>query len=102
MTPSPTPAPSCLPTTSVAGQESLPPHIARYLARVDAHLPTLWCNAVKRGFLLLERDKWLERELDFTERISAGKPVSPEVSAFDYAVTLAELDIRRGRIGEGA
>lgn len=69
------------------------PHVARYLARLDAHLAALEAGA-RREFLRREVEKWLARYTDFSRRVERGQPVDPAVHAADYVVTIAEIDAR--------
>lgn len=70
---------------------------ARYTARLDAHLATFSTDRARLQFLIAEQDKWLERERRFRERIAAGREPEFGETAWDYALTLAEIGIRKGR-----
>jgi hypothetical protein len=70
------------------------PHIARYLARVDAHLPTLPDDGARVAFLNNEMSKWDARYENFGARVEAGAKVDPDVQAADFIVTIADLRTR--------
>lgn len=72
----------------------LAPHVARYIARVDAHLPTLASDDDRHAFLKAEEAKWIGRYTEFSSRVIAGAHVDPDVQAADYVFTIAELGQR--------
>jgi hypothetical protein len=78
---------------SAAPASDLPDHVSRYLARVDAHLPTLSIET-RREFLSNEAFKWMDRYREFQVRVAHDMPTSPEVDAADFILTIAELDLR--------
>jgi hypothetical protein len=73
------------------------PHVERYLARLDAYLPTL-PESERRRFLLSQAKSWRDAYAAFTARVDAGLPTDPAVHAADYVVTIAEIDQRLARI----
>jgi hypothetical protein len=73
---------------------ALAPHVLRYLARVDAHLPTLADDDARHAFLKAEGGKWLSRYTACTSTVIAGGKVDPDVDATDYVLTIAELGQR--------
>lgn len=72
----------------------LPDHVRKYVARVDAHMPTLASDDDRLAFLKAEECKWLGRYSAFTSNVIAGGPVDPDVDAADYVLTIAELGQR--------
>jgi hypothetical protein len=75
------------------------PHVERYLARLDAYLPTLPIEE-RRPFLLRQAESWRNAYAAFTARVDAGLPTDPAVHAADYMVTMAEIDQRLARLVE--
>lgn len=63
----------------------------RYRARVVAHLPTLADDAARRRFIRSEIAKWIERKQQFETEVMLGC-YRGEATAFDFAITLADLD----------
>jgi hypothetical protein len=77
--------------------QHMSPHVERYLARLDAYLPTLPAEE-RRPFLLRQAKSWRDAYAAFTARVDAGLPTDPAVHAADYVVTIAEIDQRLGRL----
>lgn len=73
---------------------ALPPHVARFCARVDAHLPTLPDDDARFAFLKDQEAQWIGRYTAFTSAVIAGGKVDPDINAADYVLTIAELRIR--------
>lgn len=78
------------------------PHVARYLDRVDAHLPALADDAERLRFLCRERSKWDARYSAFIADVDAGHHIDPAVTAWDFMATICELDQRIGRLSSPA
>lgn len=77
---------------------ALPAHVARYCARVDAHLPTLANDAVRRAFLKGQEERWINLYSAFTTNVIAGGPVDPDLDAADYVLTIAEIGQRARKL----
>jgi hypothetical protein len=77
---------------------NLPAHVARYVDRVDAHLPTLADDAARAAFLSRELRKWGHRYDAFRADVFAGRPVDTTIHAVDYFTTQSELRTRLGAI----
>lgn len=70
------------------------PHVARYFARVDAHLPTLPDDAARVSFLHQQIANVEARYELFGARVEAGRKVDRDVQAADFIVAMADLRIR--------
>lgn len=70
------------------------PHVTRYLARVDDRLAELTNDVTRRGFLGDELAKWQFRYDAFVRKVDACQPTDPDVTAWDFADTIAALDKR--------
>jgi len=77
------------------------PHVARYLARLDAHLPTLADDAARRAFLGAEFSKWIDRYECFQSLVDAGDWIDDGTQAADYVITMAEISARLARLAPG-
>jgi hypothetical protein len=75
------------------------PHVERYLARLDAYLPTLPPDE-RRLFLLRQAKSWRDAYGAFVARVDAGLPTDPAVHAADYLVTMAEIDQRLAQLAK--
>jgi hypothetical protein len=75
------------------------PHVDRYLARLDAYLPTLPIEE-RRQFLRRQANSWHNAYAAFTARVDAGLPTDPNVHAADYLITIAEVEARLARLEE--
>lgn len=66
---------------------------ARYMARVEDHLPTVEDRA---AFLRRELDKWQERYTSWALRVDLGTATDDDlaVSAYDFLETITALDRR--------
>jgi hypothetical protein len=76
---------------------AIPSRTDRYLARVDAHLPTLADDAQRRRFLRREIANWENRygEFQATEGASA-----PGADAADFLLTILGLVARRDALNK--
>jgi hypothetical protein len=74
--------------------------VARYIARVDRHLPTLADDRARRKFLREQIEGWESRSADLQIRAAHGLPIEGDVSgaAFDIAMTIADLGKRLGAL----
>lgn len=76
--------------------------VKRFIARVDAHLPTLPDDAARRAFLDRQLEGWEYRYARFlaTEGASepAGDPADPPHAA-DFLLTITALAARRIALG---
>jgi hypothetical protein len=75
------------------------PHVERYLARLDAYLPTIPAEE-RRPFLLRQAQSWRDAYAAFVARVDAGLPTDPAVHAADYLVTMAEIDQRLAQLAK--
>jgi hypothetical protein len=75
--------------------------VARYLTRVDTHLPALPGDAERAAFLAAEHAKWINRFETFAAKVDAGLPIDTRVSAFDFHETMAALS-QRAAVIQGA
>lgn len=66
---------------------------ARYIARLDAHLPMLADDDARRAFLRFQRDVWVERYETFMGDVDSQRPTGGEC-VDDYIETIAELNRR--------
>lgn len=73
--------------------EELPRH-ERYAKRLDEHLPTLADDKARLAFLDDQHCGFRDRYREFLRTNGRGTTATD----FDYALTLAEIDIRRGHI----
>jgi hypothetical protein len=79
---------------------SRPTRTARYMARVEAHLPALCDDYARRDFISREMDKWEERYARFiaTEGEShRHRDDADQPSAFDFTETIAALGAAQAR-----
>ena len=78
---------------------------SRFIARVDAHLPTLCDDAARRAFLDRQLEGWEHRYARFlaTEGASEppGDPADPPHAA-DFLLTITALAARRIALGGDA
>lgn len=72
---------------------------ARYMARVEAHLPTLPDDTARRAFLKAQRERWANEYQAWALRIDNGTASDQDLSqtAFDYTETLASLGAALGK-----
>ena len=74
----------------------------RFIARVDAHLPTLCDDAARRAFLDRQLEGWEHRYARFLATEGASEPVADPVDppqAADYLLAITALAARRGALG---
>ncbi len=75
---------------------------ARFLARLDTHLPALAGHAARRAFLDGQLDGWEHRYARFISTEGASEPVVDEADppqAADFLLTITGLAARRAKLG---
>lgn len=78
--------------------QPLPDGPARYRARLDAHLATLPSDQARRAFCDYEHAKWVDRFESFQRLVNRGE-YRGTATAWDFQITLCDLDIRRAKFG---
>ena len=76
---------------------------SRYLARVDAHLPTLAGDAARRGFLAAQFGIWERRYARFVATGGASEeaaPCSQPIDASDFLLTISGLGRRLDQVSK--
>jgi aminoglycoside phosphotransferase (APT) family kinase protein len=74
----------------------------RFIARVDAHLPTLCDDATRRAFLDRQLEGWEHRYARFLATEGASEPAADPADppqAADYLLAITALAARRGALG---
>lgn len=74
----------------------------RFLARLDAHLPTIMDPAARRAFLDRQIGGWEHRYARFVATDGASEPVldpADPPQAADFLLTITGLAVRRGALG---
>lgn len=74
---------------------------ARYRDRLDAHLVSLPNDAARRSFLACEADKWQDRYSSFIAAVDSGT-YTGSATAFDFTITIADVDSRLGKLSRVA
>ena len=76
---------------------------ARFIARVDAHLPTLADDAARRAFLDRQLDGWERRYARFMATEGESEPAVPAdpPQAADFLLTITGLAARRDALNGG-
>jgi hypothetical protein len=71
--------------------------LARYKARVEAHLPTLADDAARHAFLRREELKWVDRYQNWALKVDTGTASKDdlELTAFDFIETIAVVRQRK-------
>jgi hypothetical protein len=75
---------------------------SRFIARVDAHLPTLSDDAARRAFLDRQLEGWEHRYARFLATEGASEPASDPADppqAADFLLTITALAARRSALG---
>lgn len=78
--------------------------VTRFIARVDAHLPTLKDDAARRAFLDRQLDGWEHRYAHFLATEGESEPVTTLADppqAADFLLTLTGLASRRNALKGG-
>jgi hypothetical protein len=78
--------------------------VTRFIARVDAYLPTLKDDAARRTFLDRQLDGWERRYTQFLATEGESEPVitlSEPPQAADFLLTLTGLASRRNALDGG-
>jgi hypothetical protein len=89
--------------TGASALLSAPDRSARFLARLDAHLPTLKDNAARRSFLVQQLAGWEFRYERFVLSEGASEPVtnlSDPPQAADFLMTITAIAARREALRE--
>jgi hypothetical protein len=76
----------------------------RFIARVDAHLPTLCDDAARRAFLDRQLEGWEHRYARFLATEGASEPRGDRADppqAADFLLTITALAARRIALGGG-
>jgi hypothetical protein len=77
--------------------------VTRFMARVDAHLPTLADDAARRAFLDLQLEGWEHRYARFVASEGDSEPMNDAADppqATDFLLTITGLAARRIALGE--
>lgn len=77
----------------IAALAAQPTRPERYFARVDAHTADM-DGAAQLAFLRAELEKWQARYQTFQKAVFAGQDLEGDVTAWDYAETIAVLATR--------
>jgi hypothetical protein len=75
----------------------------RFLARIDAHLPTLADDAARRSFLARQIAGWEFRYELFCLTEGDSEPVTDQTDppqAADFVCTITALEARRASLGD--
>jgi hypothetical protein len=78
---------------------------ARFLARLDSHLPGLVGHSTRRAFLDGQLDGWERRYARFISTEGASEPAVDEADppqAADFLLTITGLAARRAKLGDHA
>jgi aminoglycoside phosphotransferase (APT) family kinase protein len=77
---------------------------ARFIARLDAHLPTLRDDATRRAFLDRQLEGWEHRYARFLATEGASEPAADPADppqAADFLLAITALAARRSALGAG-
>lgn len=90
------------PLKAILGAALVPLKIGRcerYCARFDAHLDTLPDDRARRLFCDRELANWFERYEAFALAVDSGRldPPADGPTAFDYLLTISEIQSRQAR-----
>lgn len=71
--------------------------LSRYMARVQAHLPTLANDDARRAFLAAEEEKWCQRYENWCLKMDTdtASPDDRELTPFDFLDTMSAVRKRK-------
>ena len=70
---------------------------SKYMHRVEEHMAEMGPDA-KLEFLRAELEKWFKRYKAFQVSLFNGDPLTSDVTAWDYAETMAAVSVRIGQL----